>query len=848
MRNFTALLFIILFSISVSAQKPKGKAASSGKTTSAAAVADEKTELERAVAVADAANRIKALQKFVAAFPKSADKTRALELIASGRAAIADDKMRAGDAAGGVELFRLAVKDAPAPLSDKLFADVILHIPANLFFRGQQNAAAEIARAIEAKVQGNARQLLGLATFYLGVENAAEAKRLAETAASINPNLPAVYQTLGLANRLNFDLEAAMNSYAKALELAPESIVSKRSLAEMKRAVGKSDEAVTLYREILDKNPADALASNGLILALFDAGKRAEAESEMQKAIEASPQNLILLAGAAYSYASMGEAARAVDLAQKAIAVEPRYIWSYIALARGYLRQNKLYDAERALLQARAYGNFPTLNYELATVRAAGGFYREAAEELAKNFVVKDDAVYTKLGGRVEKQSDNFVELLAFERRASIFEPIAADDAQSARRLKSLLDFYQKSESPDAAITEQEVANAAEKFVNEESDGGMKLHRRLFAADRLLKKKKALTKAAELMKSAVAEVDGALAVPNPSSSVLADELYASRAAAIAANQLVIVPEVERQTLSKVLRGRIEEISGEIFLQENKSSEAVVRFRRAVGILPEKSAWWRSSQWHLGAALEADGKSAEALAAYIKSYTSEPVYNGSKREVIESLYQKVNGSLDGLDAKIGAKSGAVETAQKAETVQNQPANTDAAVSTKTVETPQTETKKIETKQTETSGVSSKNGKDANSVKSVFDPIIITVPKTQSAPEKSADETNNGSRASAANGEGKAARCELTFSQESVSLINNGGNLGILVGLNGDGDAKEIRASSNSAADVEVVFEPEIGASSKRAYFILKSVSRKTGVFTVTFEAPCGGKKEFVVKVR
>ncbi len=57
MRNFTVLLFIVLFSVSVSAQKPKKKLPlSSGKTTnSAAAVADEKTEFERAVAVADAA-------------------------------------------------------------------------------------------------------------------------------------------------------------------------------------------------------------------------------------------------------------------------------------------------------------------------------------------------------------------------------------------------------------------------------------------------------------------------------------------------------------------------------------------------------------------------------------------------------------------------------------------------------------------------------------------------------------------------------------------------------------------------------------------------------------------------
>lgn len=944
MKKLSALLFIILFSICVSAQKPKRKpAASSGKATSSAAtVADEKTEFERAVAVADAAERIKALRKFAAAFPNSSEKNRALELVASARAAIADEKMRGGDAAGGVALFKSAIEDAPAPISDKLFADVILQIPANLYFRGERGAAADAAGAIEAKAAGNAKQILGLATFFLGIENADEAKRLAEKAAAIDPNLPAVYQTLGLANRLNFDLAAAAGAYEKALELDVNSSVSKRSLAEMKRAVGKSDEAVALYREILDKNPADAVAANGLILALFDAGKGAEAESEMQKSLAANPNNFMLLVGAAYSYAAGNDAARAVELAQKAIAIEPRYVWSYVALARGFLKQNKLYDAERALLQARAYGNFPTLDYELATVRAAGGFYREAAEELSKSFTVKDDSVGAKLGGRVEKSAGGFIELLADERRASIFEPRAADDAPNAQRLKSLLDFYQKSESAGAAASDAEIADAAEKFINDGGGDGMKLHRRLFAADRLLKKKKALGKAAEFMKGAPAEVDAALNVPNASSAVLADELYESRAIAIAKNQLVIVPQVQRQTLSSVVRGRIEEISGELLLEDNKTSDAVVRLKRAVSVLPEKSAWWRASQWRLGVALEADGKDKEALEAFIKNYTNEAAYNPAKRLVIESVYQKINGSLDGLDARIGAKPDAIATAtattQKPEVAQNQIANATVAVSPKVEaalpiaetklaptekivavpapkveptpdkiadekeiktaestqvlpadssvkiepeikekETPKTETrepetgaaepKSVEPKQTETAAAAPKKEKPQTAPKSIFEPIIITVPKTESAkkskpedkrpdaPEKSTDDAggNNSSDAGRArvivsDDKTEQTKCDLTFSQASVSLINNGGNLGILVGLDGDGDAKEITASSSSAADVEVALQPEIGAASNRAYFVFKSVSRKTGVFTVTFEAPCGGKKEFTVKVR
>jgi hypothetical protein len=54
---------------------------------------------------------------------------------------------------------------------------------------------------------------------------------------------------------------------------------------------------------------------------------------------------------------------------------------------------------------------------------------------------------------------------------------------------------------------------------------------------------------------------------------------------------------------------------------------------------------------LGTALEANNKRDQALLYYIKSYlagTPDP----ARRSVIENVYKKVNGTLDGLDDKIG----------------------------------------------------------------------------------------------------------------------------------------------------------------------------------------------------
>ena len=896
MRNLFVFILLILFALTTIAQTPKPTPKNSKRTSSTTKNAgNEKEDFDKAAVLKDANERIAAFQKFIENYPESKNIQLASEYIVVARATLADEKLRSGDAAGGIELFKLAASEVVKPVSDKFFTEVLLQIPNTLFYRGERKAAVEIAKLIEEKADGNAGQMLALATFYLGQENASEAKRLAEKAAQIDPNLPAVYQTLGLVNRLNFDFEASAAAYQKALELDADSIVTKRSLAEIKRALGKPAEAVALYREILSKNEADAAARTGLILALFDAENKAEAETEMQKSLAENPNNLFLLTGAAYWYAAHDESAKAIEYAQKAIIVEPRYTWAHIALTRGLIQQKRFSQAEKAMLTARAYGNFPTLDYEFASILVEGGFYREAAEILRKKFAVKDTLIATRLGNRVTVEAKNFTELIAPERRAGIFQFAAADNAETAARLKSLLGFVQTLNQKDA--DEAKIVEAANEFVKGEDK--MKLHRQLFAAERLLEKKLALPKVFELTKAAIGGVENALDAPNAATAVLAEELYDKRQSAATRGDIIVVPEIPRRTLSNILRGRIENLTGAAFLQENKSAEAIVHLKRAVGILPENSVWWRDSLWRYGAALEASGKSNEALDAYFKSYSNSES-SAEKYAVIESLYQKTNGSVEGLEAKIGAKPVStvsnipVQTETKlteqpqtqieptpetktetsptktevTEPVAETKTKTETEISESEIETkpeptPTPETKienvtteqktetvktepapneaKTEIKQTETPVSQTPENKP----NSIFEPIIINVPKVE--PVKKPLDENVEKRPRVVAGNDAVAPCKLTFSEEKISLPISG-SLSLLTNFEGEGDfSKEIKTTSSSPADIEAVFEPEIGGQSNSAIFVIKSISQKTGAFVLTFESACG-KKEINVTVR
>ncbi|MEK7723857.1 MAG: hypothetical protein AAB336_05880, partial [Acidobacteriota bacterium] len=64
-RLFFALLFLVLlFSLSVFAQKPKKKP-TAAKPKPVKVVVDEKAEFDKAIAITDATERIKALQDFI---------------------------------------------------------------------------------------------------------------------------------------------------------------------------------------------------------------------------------------------------------------------------------------------------------------------------------------------------------------------------------------------------------------------------------------------------------------------------------------------------------------------------------------------------------------------------------------------------------------------------------------------------------------------------------------------------------------------------------------------------------------------------------------------------------------
>jgi tetratricopeptide (TPR) repeat protein len=232
-----------------------------------------------------------------------------------------------------------------------------------------------------------------------------------------------------------------------------------------------------------------------------------------------------------------------------------------------------------------------------------------------------------------------------------LLQPTAADTEATARHLKNLLALHLalRPAEDKTTLDETAVSRAAREF-----GGGadsLALYRQLYAANRLRRAGVAPQAVGALMGAAPAGVDAGLDQPYSVIAIMSDDyLRLSQSGAFANIQPVLTP-AQRLAFSRVVRGRIEEMAGWAYLAQNDAGEALVRFRRALSVLPENTSWWRSAQWHQGLALEAQSKPREALAAYIKGYNKNAP-DVVRRALIERLYRQVNGNTDGLDEQIG----------------------------------------------------------------------------------------------------------------------------------------------------------------------------------------------------
>jgi len=622
-----------------------GPAAAQSKSSSA-----ELMTYDEAIVVEDPAERIAALQRILKTRPAHEQAGSMREAIVASWAQLGEIQLNENNIEKAVANFRQAITTLPEQTTDRFFEETVIRIPLAVSVRGYRNEAVGLARQLEKQFAKEAPRLAALGEFYMTIEAATDAIRALEAAEKQSGEEARLHRALGSAYRMGLRLDDAIAEYQRAIGVDSSDKRAYYELANLYRAHGALADAISLYRKQLEIDPKHAPSFKGLALAYLAQGNEAQMIAALNQArdlrgtAEEITGDIYLQTQMAFYYLAQGKLNKAREASETALMIEPRYAWARLASAEVDLAEGKIFEAERNLLAAERYAGFPTLFFTRGKLYLMVEDFDGAVEQFAKAFSVAGsttgkDQFTTQLGGSLEVKADNLKELLGREHQAAIFLAASPASPEQFKLAESLTRFHSwlneiktLSTNRKATVTRKQMEQldrAALDFV--EVENTRRSFRALYIAQKLSLAGIATGLAVELSEQALAVADIATTVDG---------------------SLRDYPNYDRNGRLQIFRGRALDAKGWALFKAGKNEEASTSLAEAVlayGGLPEG----KKASWHLAAVKETAGDMEGALDQYIAGYEPPEVSGGAdvKRAVIEVLYRKVNGSLDGLDDRL-----------------------------------------------------------------------------------------------------------------------------------------------------------------------------------------------------
>jgi tetratricopeptide (TPR) repeat protein len=627
--------------------------------------------------------RIDLLEKFISAGRDSRLEAEARELLMREYSLRGEQQLREASPKLASRDFKSVLRVAPLNVSNKMFNQYIFPLPMAMNAFGYRIESVDLMRSFEPRFEGDANRLVQIGFFYVQIEAPLEAARVLERAIQLAPNDHRAHNSLGNAYLIGLRLDDAAVEFQRALEIDPTDEFANLNLANLARTSGNYQEAVAYYRKQLALKPDDADAHGGMSIALLALGRDEEAQPEIKRAMDLAPENYRFYVQLAYFYVTRKKAAAARPLIERAAVIEPRYAWTAITKANIDALEGKHGDGLATLITAQSLGAFSTLNFELVKALLSLDGYDQAIEVMGKAFRISAEGEFeTMLGGVVKARSPRLDLLLERERQVALFlndHPTTSMQYRLAEAL-SRIDHYSKvavaarkaaesgrrstragtsksgaqgaeelqstrprragsgdspnaelSASPDASLPGvPELLRAITTFTS--LDDGRQPFRMVWAARKLTESGLALTAAEQLARRAITVAEAAT---QPDGSMRD------------------APLLDRDGRRGVFLGRAYDALGWALFKRGSTRGAVESLAKSVEVYPP-SVERKNAMWHFAVATEEAGDQRRALDLYIASYEPEMPMSRARRNQIEALYKKLNGSLAGLDEKLKAQ--------------------------------------------------------------------------------------------------------------------------------------------------------------------------------------------------
>lgn len=591
--------------------------------------------------------RIKLLQEFIKKESNESLKVPAQETLMRAHAALAENQLKQQHIEQAVVEFQKAFAAAPNPITDRAFS-IIWAFPNSMSSYGYREEAIAFMRKIEPSFNDQVARLAQISIFYFNSEAGDDAARVLERAIALTPassqNANAqnakYYYSLANARIMQLRLRDAAPVFQKAIKLDEKHPYAFAGLAALLRGDGEVEDAISLYKHQLEVVPEHETAHGGLGIAYLLAGNDEEASKELTKQFALTPRDFQLFTQLAYIAISRQDFMRAGKWAELALGVAPNYSWARITMANVLIARGEFLGAEELLSDALARGNkFFTLNMEISKALLLGENYDGAYEQCEKLFTLTPEGEF-EIGG---VKNRNLKPLIENDHKAALSLPMSISTDEQFRLLEGFFRFkyyLAKINAEKAEITGEATTTNRRQRVEIQVKALDSLSqmlqvndtrqpfRKLWAAEELLSAGVALERAADLCLEAVKVTDNAT---------------------LPEGAIRDIPQLDRVARAKLYRARAYHLLGRIKLKQNQNEDAIKYLEAAVqGI--DDGAEQRVTISHLATAVQSVGRDDEALALYIKSYNRYDSNATVQKALIENLYRKIHGSLEGLELK------------------------------------------------------------------------------------------------------------------------------------------------------------------------------------------------------
>ena len=179
-----------------------------------------------------------------------------------------------------------------------------------------------------------------------------EVVRQATAIAAEFPHAVILYNILGAANAGLRNLDEAIASFSKAVQIKPDYVEAHNNLGLALQNRGRFEEAIASFRKALQIQPDFAEAHNNLGAALNHQRRLEEAIASLSRALEIEPDHAEAHNNLGAALQDQGRLDEAIASFSKALQIKPDFVEAHSNLCGLYEKQNNLDDLELALNKA----------------------------------------------------------------------------------------------------------------------------------------------------------------------------------------------------------------------------------------------------------------------------------------------------------------------------------------------------------------------------------------------------------------------------------------------------------------------------------------------------------------